>query len=148
MPVLATRDAEPIIDGPPAAIDDAAASHDDALQAVPQVTEGRRDRLYDFRLPSAILLVYMALSTVYNVVIPVGEAPDEPSHVDYVQTVLRTGQLPTIPKGSARYSYEAEQPPLYYLLQAAWIGILPPHSNLLPHLEAKRKQGKQRLAGP
>jgi hypothetical protein len=65
-------------------------------------------------LPVALILAfYFVISTLYNFAVPVGEAPDEPSHVDYVQIMLRTGQLPTIPKGSARYSYEAEQPPLY-----------------------------------
>jgi 4-amino-4-deoxy-L-arabinose transferase-like glycosyltransferase len=83
----------------------------------------------------AIVAVYFLLSTLYNLAVPVGEAPDEPSHVEYAQIILRTGQLPTIPKGSARYSYEAEQPPLYYLLQAGWMGALWPNTNLLPHLE-------------
>ena len=81
------------------------------------------------------LAVFFFLSMLFNLAVPIGEAPDEPSHVDYAETLLRTGQLPTIPKGSARYSYEAEQPPLYYLLQAGWMGVLWPNTNLLPHLE-------------
>ena len=89
----------------------------------------------DTRWAAAILGVYLLISIAYSLAIPVGEAPDEPSHVDYVQTLLRTGQLPTIPRDSARYSYEAEQPPLYYFLQAAWISALWPNTNLLPPLD-------------
>src|SRR5690348_2375664 len=85
------------------------------------------------RALALILATYFVISLAYGLLVPVGEAPDEPSHVDYAQILLRTGQLPTIPKGSARYSYEAEQPPLYYFLQAAWISVVQPNStNLLP----------------
>jgi 4-amino-4-deoxy-L-arabinose transferase-like glycosyltransferase len=86
-------------------------------------------------LVAGILALYLILSIFYSLAIPVGEAPDEPAHVDYVQILLRTGQLPTIPVGSARFSYEAEQPPLYYLMQVGWIGLLWHNSNLLPSLE-------------
>ncbi|MEO8287160.1 MAG: glycosyltransferase family 39 protein [Chloroflexota bacterium] len=82
-----------------------------------------------------IVALYLVTATVYNVTIPVGEAPDEADHIRYVEIVLKTGQLPTIPKDSPRYSYEAEQPPLYYLMQAAWMRLLWPNSTLLPDLQ-------------
>jgi 4-amino-4-deoxy-L-arabinose transferase-like glycosyltransferase len=82
-----------------------------------------------------LLLAYLVTATAYNLAVPVGEAPDEPSHVQYVEILLRTGQLPTIPRDSARYSYEAEQPPLYYIAQAAWMRILWPGDKLLPELQ-------------
>lgn len=89
-----------------------------------------------FRLPLAILLaLYLLTTTVYNLAIPIGEAPDEPAHILYVQILLKTGQFPTIPLDSPRYSYEAEQPPLYYLLQAAWMRLLWPKDTLLPDLK-------------
>lgn len=67
-----------------------------------------------------ILFAFFALSVTYNLAVPPGEAPDEISHAQFTEVLLRTGQLPTIPRDSARYSYEAEQPPLYYLLLAGW----------------------------
>ena len=66
---------------------------------------------------------------------PVGEAPDEPSHIQYVEIILQTGRLPTILAGSARYSYEAEQPPLYYLLEAGWIRLFWSSNKLAPDLQ-------------
>ncbi len=86
------------------------------------------------RIVLAVVAAYFILSTLYNLAVPVGEAPDEPAHIDYVRIILRTGQFPTIPLGSPRYSYEAEQPPLYYLLGAGWMGLLWPNSNILPSL--------------
>lgn len=83
-----------------------------------------------------ILFVFAVTVVGYNISIPIGEAPDEPAHVQNVQVILQTGQLPTIPLGSSRYSYEAEQPPLYYLLEAAWIKLIWPGQpeSLLPEL--------------
>jgi 4-amino-4-deoxy-L-arabinose transferase-like glycosyltransferase len=88
------------------------------------------------RLPLFMLLaIFLVVTTLYNLSIPTGEAPDEADHIRFVEIILRTGQLPTIPKDSPRYSYEAEQPPLYYLLQAAWIRLLWPGDSLLPDLK-------------
>lgn len=83
-----------------------------------------------------ILALFAVTACAYNISVPVGEAPDEPAHIHNVEVILRTGQLPTIPLGSARYSYEAEQPPLYYLLEAGWMGLVWPNSegSLVPEL--------------
>ncbi len=82
-----------------------------------------------------LLLAYLATATLYNLSVPIGEAPDEADHIQYVEVVRQTGQLPTIPKNSPRYSYEAEQPPLYYLIETIWIRVLWPDDNLLPDLK-------------
>lgn len=97
----------------------------------PQVTKSPASH---WALP-LLLAFYVAITTLYNLAIPVGEAPDEADHVRFVEIVRETGQLPTIPRDSARYSYEAEQPPLYYLLQAAWMDVLWPDNRLLPDLK-------------
>src|SRR6478672_4940553 len=44
-----------------------------------------------------LLFVHVVTSVAYAVAVPIGEAPDEPSHISYVEILLRTGQLPTIP---------------------------------------------------
>jgi len=82
----------------------------------------------------AVLLAYFILCTLYNLAIPAGEAPDEPEHAKYVRIILETGQFPTIPLDSPRYAYEAEQPPLYYILSTGWIGFLWPNSGIFPDL--------------
>lgn len=88
---------------------------------VPAVSTSRAESKHKARLAlGLLLLVFLALSTAYNLAVPPGEAPDEISHAQFTEVLLRTGQLPTIPRDSARYSYEAEQPPLYYLLLAGW----------------------------
>jgi 4-amino-4-deoxy-L-arabinose transferase-like glycosyltransferase len=84
---------------------------------------------------AAIVFAFIGLSTLYNLAVPIGEAPDEPSHIQYIEIILRSGQLPTIPVGSDRYSYEAEQPPLYYLLEAGWIRLFWPSNKLAPDLQ-------------
>jgi 4-amino-4-deoxy-L-arabinose transferase-like glycosyltransferase len=81
-----------------------------------------------------VLVVYLVTSIAYNLAVPVGEAPDEPDHIGYVEILMRTGELPTIPRGSSRYSYEAEQPPLYYFFQFAWMRLIWPNDDLKPNL--------------
>ncbi len=89
------------------------------------------------RLSLFILLAsFLIVTTLYNLSIPIGEAPDEADHIRFVEIIRKTGQLPTIPKDSPRYSYEAEQPPLYYLLEAVWIKLLWPSDALTPDLKS------------
>ena len=89
------------------------------------------------RAPVAVLLlVYLAVGTLYAVYTPEWQAPDEPAHYNYIAQ-LAAGQWPIIEPGdydqayqsevissgfADRYSvtsfeYEDYQPPLYYLLQ-------------------------------
>jgi 4-amino-4-deoxy-L-arabinose transferase-like glycosyltransferase len=82
-----------------------------------------------------LLGIYFLTATAYNMAIPIGEAPDEIPHIEYVRILSSTGQLPTIPRDSPRYNYEAEQPPFYYLLQAMWMRLLWPSSRLVPDMK-------------
>ncbi len=61
----------------------------------------------------AILIGHLALSLWAGFSVPLGEAPDELSHYDYVKDILTYGRPP-----QGRESYESFQPPLYYLLAA------------------------------
>ncbi|MDQ7028774.1 MAG: glycosyltransferase family 39 protein [Ardenticatenia bacterium] len=68
----------------------------------------------------ALLLFYLVLALGYNLVVPLGEAPDEVSHYGYVRWVATRATLPP-PEGAA--SGEVFQPPLYYTMVApltAW----------------------------
>ena len=71
-----------------------------------------------------VLVAYVALAVGFQRSVPLFEAPDEPSHLQYVvflsqeHRLPRYGAIPDVPG-------EGMQPPLYYLLSAplfAWLG--------------------------
>ena len=68
-----------------------------------------------------LLVTFIILATIYSVVIPLGEAPDEVSHLQYVQQLLARHRLPTLDIAAG----EAHQPPLYYALGALLIAGIP-----------------------
>lgn len=57
---------------------------------------------------------------------PVGEAPDEPAHIAYVQHLAREGSLPPVARVFDRVNYESHQPPLGYVVQAAVLRLVAP----------------------
>ena len=68
-----------------------------------------------------LLAASLALSVGFAVATPFGAAPDESAHLEYVRVLAEEHRLPrldlTRPRDSAAgdISYEAHQPPLYYL---------------------------------
>lgn len=66
-------------------------------------------------LGAGLVAMFTVLAISYSVVTPVGEAPDEVGHFEYVLHLLKTRALPVQKFGSLD---EAKQPPLYYLLAA------------------------------
>jgi hypothetical protein len=74
----------------------------------------------------AIICAYVALCTLYNMLTPIGEGPDEPDHIRYVEYLVRFGDFPPI-AGTASphpYTIEAKQPPVYYLMGASLMLVL------------------------
>ena len=65
----------------------------------------------------ACLAVYLALGIAYAVVLPLGQAPDEPAHFQYVLFIAEHGRLADIRVDEP--GYEGYQAPLYYTLCAA-----------------------------
>ncbi len=66
-----------------------------------------------------ILLLFTALATVYSVVTPLFEAPDEVWHYEYVRWLVEGEGLPEpADVGVAPWAQEGSQPPLYYGLAA------------------------------
>lgn len=71
-----------------------------------------------------ILVVYLSLAVAYNVSQPIGEAPDEPAHIEYIRFVQKYGHPPlSDPTAPAHLnplapSIEFDQMPLYYLAEA------------------------------
>ncbi|HSF44103.1 MAG TPA: glycosyltransferase family 39 protein [Thermoanaerobaculia bacterium] len=65
-----------------------------------------------------VLPLFVLLGAVYARVIPVGEAPDEPAHLAYIDHIVGEGSLPPIGLERGPYAYESFQPPLDYLVSA------------------------------
>lgn len=63
----------------------------------------------------AVLLAYLCLATAYNAVTRLNYAPDEPWHYRYVESIALRGKLPSLSE-----THQAQHPPLYYALAAAW----------------------------
>lgn len=67
-----------------------------------------------------VLLLYALLGSAFTLIVPLGEAPDEIDHVLYVRHLVETGLFPVMrPVTAQNETMEANQPPLYYLLNAA-----------------------------
>jgi 4-amino-4-deoxy-L-arabinose transferase-like glycosyltransferase len=61
-------------------------------------------------------ILFALVATLYSLIVPVWEAPDEPAHFAYVTALLDERALPVMDGAGPT---EAHQPPLYYLLAAA-----------------------------
>jgi len=68
----------------------------------------------------ALVVVFLALATLYNVVVPLGEGPDEPGHAAYAFFLARAGRLPVqrLDPRQTDVAGEGHQPPLAYALAA------------------------------
>ncbi len=64
-----------------------------------------------------ILAIFIVLSVCYHYAVPLFEAPDEPSHIEYLAFLHQEGRLPRH-EASPDVPGEGIQPPLYYLM--AW----------------------------
>jgi len=64
---------------------------------------------------------YLAAALSFSLLTRAWEANDELDHVKYVEYIVAHGSLPRI---SAANGHESHQPPLYYLLEAAWQKLL------------------------
>ena len=88
------------------------------------------------RVLAAIIIAYLVLGTLYALLTPPWQVPDEPAHYNYVRYLATHGRLPVLQMGdydqaylseitSRRFDpalsidpirYEFHQPPLYYVL--------------------------------
>ena len=72
--------------------------------------------------PWQLLLLFLLVGAGYAWAIPIGEAPDEPAHLAFVNHILRTASLP--PLSYRELAYESYQQPLDYLVSAACLTLL------------------------
>jgi hypothetical protein len=78
------------------------------------------------RLPIVICFVYILLATIYSVVVPVYEPPDESYHFAFVQHLIRTGALPVQnPSIKQPWNQEGSQAPLYYVTASLLARFVP-----------------------
>jgi 4-amino-4-deoxy-L-arabinose transferase-like glycosyltransferase len=93
------------------------------------------------RILALITLLYLALAVTYSIVMPLWEAPDEPSHFLYARYLAQNGCLPSPTyygeniAGSFESDYilsiyEWYHPPLYYLLGALALRAIEPRHKL------------------
>lgn len=66
-----------------------------------------------------LLAAFVALCVLYNVTLPIFEAPDEVSHFTYAAWLARERRLPDL--NVELPAHEAAQPPLYYVASAVFI---------------------------
>lgn len=80
-------------------------------------TRGGKPTLLHY-LRVGILLYFLAVGASFVFLIPVGQAPDEPSHLAFINFVAVHGHLPNQYMPSEFVRDEGHQPPLYYILGA------------------------------
>jgi hypothetical protein len=75
----------------------------------------------------AIILCYFLVhASVYAFLVPPCEAPDEPAHLAYINEVARYRKLPNARDQPDCYTWEAHQPPLYYMIGAILPALFKP----------------------
>src|SRR5262245_3031782 len=76
---------------------------------------------------TVLLLAFLSLATVYSLIVPLGEGPDEPGHAAYVFFLAREGRLPVqrAAPDTSDVPGEGHQPPLAYALAAPLMAWLP-----------------------
>ncbi|MCB0197277.1 MAG: glycosyltransferase family 39 protein [Anaerolineae bacterium] len=75
-----------------------------------------------------VLLMNIVLVLIFSIVIPLGEAPDEPAHITYARYIVDKG-LPDTLDARREAGYRSTWPPLYHFLIAgpiAFVGDAPP----------------------
>ncbi len=72
-----------------------------------------------------LLLLFLLLGSVYSLVTPVFEAPDEVWHYAYVRYLAEERALPALTGDTSGAYQEVAQPPLYYAVAALVSGLAP-----------------------
>ena len=82
---------------------------------------------------SVLILVFLGLATLYSLIIPLGEGPDEPGHAAYVFFLARAQRLPVqrVDRQQSDAPGEGHQPPLAYALAAPLVAWLPPDQRMI-----------------
>jgi 4-amino-4-deoxy-L-arabinose transferase-like glycosyltransferase len=76
-----------------------------------------RTRMRSAVLPALVVAAYLALGVAYQRTVPLFEAPDEPSHLEYMAFLAMNHRIPLY-GAHPEVPGEGMQPPLYYALGA------------------------------
>ncbi len=97
-----------------------------------------------------IVVTFTALATLYSVVTPLGEGPDEPGHARYMFFLAREWRLPVQQADAAKSDVpgEGHQPPLAYALVAPLAAWLPREERQFDMPGNPRFTWANSLAGP
>lgn len=96
-------------------------AHNNVVEATQAVLPKKRLKTERAALGAIILLSFIC-SWLFAFATPYGEAPDEHAHLVYVEHLVRFHTFPPIAK--QYYTYEAVQPPLYYMIGAGVVSVL------------------------
>jgi hypothetical protein len=113
--------------GPPPRVEqrhsmsDLARAESSSAATVSVLPLGLGERIRAWAPLALVIATFLAVSTVYNLQVPLYEAPDEIAHARYVRTVADEGKLPGF---NSSAEYESWQPPLYYVVGAAALTVL------------------------
>lgn len=88
-------------------------------------TATSRDPWHRVAVPIAGLVVFALLVAAYTWATPLGEAPDEPAHLEYLRVLEDNLSPPQVPERPGERSYEFHQPPLAYAAAAVAMGGWP-----------------------
>jgi hypothetical protein len=80
--------------------------------------------LRDRRLLGGILVVFVALSVTYNVMLPLFEAPDEADHYRFARWLASGQTYPDLVKDAGAAGHEIWQTPLYYYFISPVVGLM------------------------
>lgn len=74
-----------------------------------------------------IIIIFIIITLAYSMVIPVFNAPDEPFHFEYIQFLAKHKTFPNQAVEEKSIHSEGFNPPLYYLINAVFLGLLSPN---------------------
>jgi hypothetical protein len=110
------------------------ASDDKTTEQSADATESRKNSLFSKGSPTpsgsskpskagslwwAILGFYLLMAAIFSIIQPIGRAPDEAAHMQYVGYLANHKSFPIWQAdGGGEAGYEAQHPPLYYALMA------------------------------
>lgn len=87
------------------------------------MTTGAEDRSHTPGAFPALVVLYLALSIGFLRTVPIFEAPDEPSHIEFAAFLGREGRLPRI-GAKPEVPGEGMQPPLFYAIAAPFFALI------------------------
>jgi hypothetical protein len=79
--------------------------------------------LRDRRLLGGILVVFVALSVTYNIMLPLFEAPDEADHYRFARWLASGQPYPDLVKDAGEAGHEIWQTPLYYYIVGPFVRL-------------------------